>query len=506
MDAHCLVHTYPITIFHLPRARRTHPPQNMFPNPQRTRISYSAGWRIPPEVLIEILECLTYQQLLSRERNLKAGLTNCALVCRFWAKVIRDILFFQLNLRSHDELRELAAFNAVPDCLGYSIERCVRDLNITYDPPPVGIPWAHDIPSYGGFERHRNLFVKWIVQGKPGEKNVFARLRAGRPRSVPPSVMTVHSLVIRDLHDLRVRDLLQYARSLGVRHVELHDVRFVEGTDVKAIPRPFLTLREYFLMREYKVDCMRCVRGADELVFWVRLINAVAAGFRLPYVLAGSPTEARLLRQFRIALDLHQCHGSTMSLQLRDGRSSHPQLASAWAYDLSVPIGDTERTIVSVDVYFWLNVHPGVHQTWIHVPAIKSPSDMERFNTIIGSLPRFYAPGELEKPIYLNCWDEKDMRTIVCAILEDRILPHDSPDHVSFRYTTLFGCDPASRIRSVPTTVDLGDGTMVDLTTEQRRELLYCGPLGGRERFIKKLRREVHEQRMGVLQGGTGQV
>ena len=137
--------------------------------------------------------------------------------------------------------------------------------------------------------------------------------------------MTVHGLVLCDLHDVRVRDFVQYARCLRVRQIELHDVSFVEGTDPAAIPRPFLTLCEEFSQWEYKVDFVRCVRGAGDLLFWVRLINVVASGFRMPAVPRESPVEARLLRQLQIAIELNQCQNSIMSLQLRDGRSSRPR-------------------------------------------------------------------------------------------------------------------------------------------------------------------------------------
>ena len=167
-------------------------------------------------------------------------------------------------------------------------------------------------------------------------------------------------------------------------------------------------------------------------------------------------------------------------------------------------MGSTERIIASVDVYFWLNIHPDVRDTTIYVPAIESPSDMERFNSVFSALTD--ATGIPERTIFLNCYDAKDMRAIARGVLEHRLLPRDPPGFVRFDYSIYFGCGTASQIRAVPTKVDLGGGNTVELTMEQRLELLYCGLEAQKEHFMEKLRREAFEQRMSVLEGGTGQI
>lgn len=157
---------------------------------------------IPSELVHAVLE-----RMWDCDDNgrIKRGLASCSLTCRYWAAIIRPLLFEELMIHSREEIRQLVAFMDA-DFLEPTLSKCIQFLNVIEDQASVGPPWSHQLIRLAS--RLPGLLIdSWTVKGAPTFSNSQHRLARRSPlpflvlpRTLPRCILHhVESLILSDL-------------------------------------------------------------------------------------------------------------------------------------------------------------------------------------------------------------------------------------------------------------------------------------------------------------------
>ncbi|GJE87288.1 hypothetical protein PsYK624_033710 [Phanerochaete sordida] len=107
--------------------------------------SSPAAHRVPPELFKKIVEDVVGKSVehgqLSTEQS-KRTLSQCSLVCAYWAKYTRPFLFQFLDLYGQDDVRTLFEF-AGTTTKGMNIAEYVNYLSVQITVPDPDPPWMH---------------------------------------------------------------------------------------------------------------------------------------------------------------------------------------------------------------------------------------------------------------------------------------------------------------------------------------------------------------------------
>lgn len=74
----------------------------------------------------------------------KRGLAACGLTCRYWASVMRPLLFATLTLRSAEDVAQLMTFLRSATSLRPTLPECIDRLDIEMQGFQT-LPWIHHI-------------------------------------------------------------------------------------------------------------------------------------------------------------------------------------------------------------------------------------------------------------------------------------------------------------------------------------------------------------------------
>lgn len=172
---------------------------------------------------------------------IKGGLTACSLTCRFWARVVRPMLFERLTIRSPDDIVQLLAFLNALDPLHLPLGSCIEVLYAIEDLQSPRIPWCHQIFSLRQVLPevvfHDVAFL--TIEGSTVADQFDPKPRpllpcAMFPRTLPGSTTPLGLLRLRRLQLPSIRELVKCVQRLGLTKVSLEEVIFAKG-DVEAL-------------------------------------------------------------------------------------------------------------------------------------------------------------------------------------------------------------------------------------------------------------------------------
>lgn len=153
---------------------------------------------LPPEILRNIVNSQLSVQMSGRwpgrNDDGKKGVTKLSLVCRDWARVLRPMLFSDLELHIPQDVDELLNMLASPVQLAPALSACIRDVRYTIE--------KNQIPPWINLHKLSSIIPKASMRlcvgfsSIPGESllKVF-------PRTLPSSIFPFHSIDIG--HDIQ---------------------------------------------------------------------------------------------------------------------------------------------------------------------------------------------------------------------------------------------------------------------------------------------------------------
>ncbi|EKM54176.1 uncharacterized protein PHACADRAFT_196606 [Phanerochaete carnosa HHB-10118-sp] len=212
---------------------------------------------LPEELFLNVLSYFVLQNPRSTSSRLivhasKRELAELCLVARYWAKIIRPLLFHDIYIRSRASLDRYFAFTESPVRLEPRLEACLRKTTVEFTGPWSGYwaclswrnsPIALSMPGTAVFVL-REGYVPDILSS-PRSKAGYAPRSwwIGLPRSLPFGTVRFSELKLVDVRFKHVADLLSLAndvqglRTLDCRKVKFDDLR-LPGAPVPTRRRP----------------------------------------------------------------------------------------------------------------------------------------------------------------------------------------------------------------------------------------------------------------------------
>ena len=175
------------------------------PRGYRSYVVSASGEHLPPEVIRLIVKQLYHINLI-RPGAIKKGLAVCSLVCRYWAGIIRPLLFENIELRSREDAIQMLSFFESPNILKPPLTQCVWLLGFKHTGADVP-PWIflHQLAKY-----YRRGDIRHSFEDSDGDI-----LWYGLPRALPPSIFAHTNVLELERVKFRCgRDLVRFMRSL----------------------------------------------------------------------------------------------------------------------------------------------------------------------------------------------------------------------------------------------------------------------------------------------------
>lgn len=195
----------------------------MYPAPQGS---------LPPELVHAVLI-----QMYDSDNSgiIKRGLASCSLTCRYWAALIRPLLFRILTLRSGKDVSQLIAFLDA-DLRVPTLRSCIEELDVVEDHVSARPPWSHQIVRLAKLLSHykvRNWTVKDVPVVSDGEHILTHRSPlpfSMLPRTIPRSTLPqVSSLSLSGLSLKSTRNMMRVVgNQISCKDLELDSVVFAE--------------------------------------------------------------------------------------------------------------------------------------------------------------------------------------------------------------------------------------------------------------------------------------
>ena len=252
---------------------------------------------------------------------LKPGLAACSLVCRHWARIIRPIIFEWLTLRSAGDIEQLIVFLDTPSLLPavYSLEDCIRGIQVIEDVESAHIPWSHQIFRL----RHRLPMVfyaevKMTIGVRKGDSHCHPDRRsalpfAALPRTLPGSTKPLDVLTLRCVQLPSVQNLANCIEHLGALKIELDEVTFAKD-HIPVLSRR----RPHTHSRLVAISTFRVFEDWKSIKHWLKLSLVIIAKQGL--IQADNTALESAETHFRLLLTHGRSHEQTRELQV--GRTS----------------------------------------------------------------------------------------------------------------------------------------------------------------------------------------
>ena len=211
----------------------------------------SPAGHLAPE-LIRLVVSHLYDVNLNRSGAVKQGLAVCGLVCRYWASIIRPLLFENIELRSREDAIQLLKFLESPTILKPALTECVRLLAFKQSGRQLP-PWMHlcQLAKY-----YRRGDVRLLIEDAEGDI-----LWYGLPRALPQSIfLHTNKLELDRVRFRRGRDLVRFIRSLPeVWSCICKAITFTDTSPVSPVPIPRRRSLESLAKLEFDLtDCSEC--------------------------------------------------------------------------------------------------------------------------------------------------------------------------------------------------------------------------------------------------------
>lgn len=173
----------------------------------------------PPELFKVILEALHHpgswhETLETQVDASKHEITNCGLVCKYWAKTCQEKLFDSLTLRDHRDEAQLQAFLDNPSS---KVGQYMREINVSVDSAEAYLsePWIHHLLSLRGKVKSGAREVEVKLQGPlPPKIKVLRTLHWLLPRSYPGFSSQAHTVSLDNIHFRSFKDLVHLVSEL----------------------------------------------------------------------------------------------------------------------------------------------------------------------------------------------------------------------------------------------------------------------------------------------------
>ena len=229
---------------------------------------------LPDELVHAILTWMWYRD--KDDEHIKRGLTSCSLTCRHWASRIRPLLFFELIIRSTEDVVQLLAFLDGPDVLHPSLQDCIKRLRVIEDRTSSSISWSHQIfRLHRRIPKIRSVFLTIETSGTDDdlrpERNSSQSL-AIIPKTLPGSIMPLKRLTLSNVRLPSVKALANYVEHLHTPETKLNAVTFVKD-DVPDIRRR----RSHSSSEPTSITVSRCFEDIADIQHWLKISNVLHA-------------------------------------------------------------------------------------------------------------------------------------------------------------------------------------------------------------------------------------
>ncbi|EKM52858.1 uncharacterized protein PHACADRAFT_261514 [Phanerochaete carnosa HHB-10118-sp] len=433
-------------------------------------MSDALGTLLPDELVRAVLVWLDDNESETWERTFKRGLTPCSLTCRYWAKLIRPILFKYLTLESADDVSQLAAILGAHDFLGCPIGNCIVNLTLVENPTSSGIPWGHQL-ALRSYQQVPFAKVTWTIKGAPTDSQLQPSRKwptlppALLPRVLPASPIPLSRLALSNLHVSSARGLVNFVKGTQLNILELENVTFPGN------PGHILRPRSSPQQQPRRIDfcelyIQRCIEKSTDLPFWIKLSNAIFTGQRRPP--SDNDTEALVTKHLNLVASLHQCEDSMSLLWV----GYMPYLNSGnYYYEYTLYKAGAEGAIAEVHIPAKSGANPRI----VRVTFVCPDADGEYLSSLLHQLEAaFIDINGIDIPeLLIKCDIRDSSRALVCDVLEGRILTQlraRQPKKVLID-VSLGNRATIENILSAPSCISHGDET-ISLSTVQRAEWL----------------------------------
>ena len=236
---------------------------------------------LPPELVHAIVI-----RMKDEDKNympIKGGLASCSLTCRYWAGLVRPLLFEELTLRSGEDVSLLVAFLDA-DALQPTLSGCIRYVHVVENQASAGSPWSHQLIGLARWLPHLEWY-SWTAKGAAAASDgqripqrrsplPFAALPRTLPRSILPLRVSFAALFLSGLSLRSVRDLANFmVHQMPCSSLVLHNVTFAEetvaGTQLRRSSTSRSTLN--FIRVEHGLE------NRDTVKRWVKISNILFA-------------------------------------------------------------------------------------------------------------------------------------------------------------------------------------------------------------------------------------
>ena len=230
----------------------------------------SPAANIPPELINRVLLFLTHDTWNNERFPGKTGLANASLVCRYWEKTVRSVLFWQLTLRSPEDVNQLLDFinYGIRSNLHHDIHHIIYHKSDHHIPPWIRL---HTLLAH----LRKDTYFTFEVGGPndpPRAIHGDTILRC-LPRTLPPSALPraghtfIYSTVFRNTVDF---SRFVYAfRNPSISH-------HVERVEFATLPSQTL-MPQFWTRSQPRIAVHR--PGSLDGTFAGGLKNALALGF-----------------------------------------------------------------------------------------------------------------------------------------------------------------------------------------------------------------------------------
>lgn len=210
----------------------------------------TSGEEFPSEILCKIVESLhfdgDFDSILDcwvvANRKLKQGLTACSLTCRYWATIIRPMLFTFIILRNAKDVEQFLRFMEQSVSVGPSIIRCITSIGLEFH----GVhdrPWLHHVGAvFRRLNAHgRRVYLDLQVKG---HHNVKTRAPVVHtlpyqlfPRTIPYSIIPLRRIVLTSLRLRNTGDLFRIIHGFsGLEECACRNISFTEPSTTPSRP------------------------------------------------------------------------------------------------------------------------------------------------------------------------------------------------------------------------------------------------------------------------------
>lgn len=216
---------------------------------------------LPPE-LIRLVVSYLYVRDTGRYGALKRGLATCSLTCRYWASILRPLLFENIEIRSRQDAFQLQQFLESLTILKPPLSKCVRFLTLKQSAREVP-PWMQLYKLAKYFRRGE---IELTIDAIDGDL-----LWHAVPRTLPRSIFAMHVINLENMKFRQGRDLVRFIHNLPeVWSCTCKAITFQDASPVPPIRLPRRRPLESVEDLEFDME------GCTELSFETQLTVALA--------------------------------------------------------------------------------------------------------------------------------------------------------------------------------------------------------------------------------------